>query len=67
MVDLKQRLLGIAAVETLVGRERSTLRRWYVAGTFPRPRYIGTRRMWIAEEVEHWIAEATRFTAEVKP
>ncbi len=56
MVAAKQQLIGISAVETITGQERSTVRRKYLAGKFPKPRYYGTRRMWLVSEIEQWIA-----------
>jgi predicted DNA-binding transcriptional regulator AlpA len=58
MVAHRQQLGGISVVETMTGYERSTIRRKYRANQFPKPRYIGTRRMWLLSEVEEWIATA---------
>ena len=65
---VKQQLVGIAGVETITGWERSTIRRKYRADPplFPKPRYIGTRRMWLMSELETWLAEASR-PPETKP
>lgn len=60
---VKQQIGGIAVVETMVGLERTSIRRKYLTGKFPKPRYYGTRRMWLLSEVEEWIATA----GEVKP
>ena len=62
---VKQQLAGIATVEAITDRERSTIRRWYLADPprFPRPRYIGTRRMWLVSEIETWLQSV----GEVKP
>jgi predicted DNA-binding transcriptional regulator AlpA len=64
MVVPKQQLIGIAGVETITGKERSTIRRWYRSERFPKPRYYGTRRMWLLAEVEAWIENAGRATPE---
>lgn len=58
MVAPKQQLIGISAVETMTGNERSTIRRKYRADKFPKPRYYGTRRMWLVDEVQQWIDSA---------
>ena len=51
------RLVGIADVERLTGRERSTIARQVRAGRFPAPLgYLGTRRAWRLSDVEGWIA-----------
>jgi predicted DNA-binding transcriptional regulator AlpA len=62
MVVPKQQLIGISGVETMTGQERSTIRRKYRADKFPKPRYYGTRRMWLVSEIEQWIA-----SGEAKP
>jgi predicted DNA-binding transcriptional regulator AlpA len=62
MVAPKKQLVGISGVETITDWERSTIRRKYLAGKFPKPRYYGTRRMWLVAEIEEWIA-----SGEVKP
>jgi predicted DNA-binding transcriptional regulator AlpA len=51
--------LGIREVERLSGLDRSSIWRKYTAEPpqFPRPHYIGNRRMWFAAELEKWAAE----------
>jgi predicted DNA-binding transcriptional regulator AlpA len=58
MVVPKQQLIGISLVETITDKERSTIRRWYRSDRFPKPRYYGSRRMWLLSEVEEWIRTA---------
>jgi predicted DNA-binding transcriptional regulator AlpA len=48
------RRIGIAELETRLGVERTTIWRWYRAGSFPPPHYLGTRRAWFVHEVEAW-------------
>lgn len=51
------RLVGIADVERLTGRERSTIARQVRAGRFPPPLgYLGNRRAWRLADVEGFIA-----------
>ncbi len=50
--DLLQRLGNVDA---------STLRRWYTDGApgfcgFPKPHYLGVRRLWWIDEIERWEA-----------
>jgi predicted DNA-binding transcriptional regulator AlpA len=48
------RRLGIAELEARLGVNRATVYRWYRAGTFPKPHYIGSRRAWWLHEVSAW-------------
>ncbi len=50
--------VGIAEAEEIAGVDRSTLWRWYSQEppTFPKPHYIGARRMWFLGELEQWAA-----------
>ncbi len=49
--------IGIAALEKRLGVERSTIFRWYRAGTFPEPHYLCDRRVWFLADVEQWERE----------
>lgn len=49
--------IGIAALKLRLGRDGSTIFRWYKAGAFPAPHYIGERRAWFVHEVEAWERE----------
>lgn len=49
--------LTIKAVEKATGRNRMTIWRWCRAGKFPKPMFIGHRRVWRAEEVAQWLQE----------
>jgi len=56
-----KRLLGIGEVEERLGVSRATVWRWYRAGRFPTPVYVGTRRAWRLETLEAWeAAEVSR-------
>ena len=49
--------IGIADLSRRLGVDRSTIWRWYRAGRFPAPHYLGERRMWIIADVEAWERE----------
>ena len=49
--------IGIAQLAARLGVDRSTIWRWYQAGTFPRPHYLGERRAWLLSDVEAWERE----------
>jgi predicted DNA-binding transcriptional regulator AlpA len=59
------RRIGIAEVERRLGVERTTIWRWYRAGKFPAPHYLGERRAWFLGEIEAW--EAHRMAALADP
>ncbi|WP_242352404.1 AlpA family transcriptional regulator [Anaeromyxobacter sp. SG64] len=59
------RRLGIAEVEARLGVDRTTIWRWYRAGKFPAPHYLGERRSWFLGEIEAW--EARRMAALASP
>jgi len=56
--------LGIRDLEARLGADRSTIWRWYRAGKFPEPHYIGDRRVWLLSDVEAW--EAAQITRKVE-
>lgn len=48
----------IAHVEQMTGFHRSTLRRWWEEGKFPRPQKLnGTTLIWATETVTRWLKE----------
>jgi predicted DNA-binding transcriptional regulator AlpA len=49
-------LLSKAEVTTLVGRSYQHLWSLMRRGEFPRSRLVGTRPMWLRNEIEEWIA-----------
>jgi predicted DNA-binding transcriptional regulator AlpA len=53
--------LGIADLQRRLGVSRTTILRWYHAGTFPRPHYLRERRSWFLGEIEAW--EANRMAS----
>lgn len=53
--DRLDRLLGIRQVETMTGRNRMTLYRWWQNDKFPRPTLIQERNMWRLSSIEKWM------------
>jgi predicted DNA-binding transcriptional regulator AlpA len=55
------RRVAVAELERRLATDRSTLWRWYSAEPprFPRPHYLGTRRLWWQSEILAWEAEHT--------
>jgi prophage regulatory protein len=51
-------MVDLDAVCSMFSVTRQTIRRWYIAGRFPRPIRIGRRRLlWRVEDVNAAIAE----------
>lgn len=49
-------LISMKQVKVITGKSRSTIWRWIRAGTFPKPRQVGTRDIgWLQSEVEEWV------------
>ena len=46
--------LDINALEARLACHRQTIWRWYTARDFPRPHYLGQKRLWWEDEVEAW-------------
>lgn len=60
-LDLLPQVLFIADVEKIIGRDRLTLRRWWIKGTFPKPvKLNGTTLAWSAKVIENWISQNLR-------
>ena len=54
--ELPQQVLFINDLESLIGRNRLTLRRWWMEGKFPTPiKLNGTTLAWHYEAVNEWI------------
>ena len=49
-----RRRLKIAGVEERTGVHRQTIWRWYTAGIFPAPHYLGVERLWFEDEIIDW-------------
>lgn len=53
---VSQRVLFVPDLEKMIGRNRITLRRWWLTGKFPRPvKLNGTTLAWHSDEIEEWI------------
>ncbi|STX28458.1 prophage regulatory protein-like protein [Legionella beliardensis] len=54
--ELSQKILFITDVEKMIGRNRLTLRRWWMEGKFPRPVKLNGRTLaWHTETINSWI------------
>lgn len=53
---VSQKVLFIPDLERMIGRNRVTLRRWWLTGKFPRPvKLNGTTLAWHSDEIDEWI------------
>ncbi len=53
---ISQKVLFIPDLEKMIGRNRVTLRRWWLTGKFPRPvKLNGTTLAWHSDEINEWI------------
>lgn len=51
-----QQILFIQDIETIIGKDRLTLRRWWQVGKFPEPvKLHGTTLAWHRDVVDEWI------------
>ena len=53
-------LLPMAEVRKRVGLSPSMIYRLVAEGRFPKPGKFGTRSLWVASEIDAWIAERVR-------
>lgn len=55
-IEFSQKVLFITDLEKIIGRNRLTLRRWWMEGKFPAPvKLNGTTLAWHAETINNWI------------
>lgn len=54
------KLLSLPAVACLTGMSRSSIYVWMDKGTFPKPLKVGSRRRWLASDVEAWVDSHTK-------
>ncbi|MBA2648048.1 MAG: AlpA family phage regulatory protein [Legionella sp.] len=55
---IPQQILFITDLEKLLGRNRLTLRRWWMSGKFPTPiKLNGTTLAWHRETIHQWISQ----------
>ncbi|HBD7396270.1 helix-turn-helix transcriptional regulator [Legionella longbeachae] len=51
-----QQVLFINDVEAIIGKDRLTLRRWWMDGRFPKPvKLHGTTLAWHKDVIDNWI------------
>lgn len=63
--DLPQQVFFINDVERLIGRNRLTLRRWWMEGKFPTPvKLNGTTLAWHYATINDWINQKFHDTIE---
>ncbi|MCH9756290.1 MAG: hypothetical protein K0U37_03735 [Gammaproteobacteria bacterium] len=53
--ELTQQIFFIADLEKLIGRNRLTLRRWWMEDKFPKPNKLNGILAWRAVVIETWI------------
>ena len=54
--NLSQQVFFITDLEKIIGRNRLTLRRWWMDGKFPRPvKLNGTTLAWHSNAIDEWI------------
>ncbi|MDP3705728.1 MAG: AlpA family phage regulatory protein [Legionellaceae bacterium] len=53
---LSQQVLFMTDLEKIIGRNRLTIRRWWLAGKFPQPvKLHGTRLVWNTKTINEWL------------
>lgn len=53
---IQQQIVFITDLEKIIGRNRLTLRRWWMSGKFPTPiKLNGTTLAWHTETINNWI------------
>ena len=52
--------LNARQVAERLGVSKQTVWRWYTAGDFLKPHYLGQNRVWWLSDVEAWESEHTR-------
>ena len=56
--EAKQQLLFVKDLERIMGLNRLTLRRWWMAGKFPKPvKLNGCLLSWHHSVIDNWISE----------
>jgi prophage regulatory protein len=59
MQTSNQQILFINDLEQIIGRNRLTLRRWWLAGKFPKPvRLNGSDLAWHLSAITEWIEQS---------
>ena len=56
--EMSQQVYFITDLERIIGRNRLTLRRWWLAGKFPKPVKLNERTLaWSADVIHEWIRQ----------
>jgi len=56
--QISQKILFIPDLEKMIGRNRVTLRRWWLTDKFPRPvKLNGTTLAWHSDAINEWIEQ----------
>jgi len=59
--NLSQQVFFITDLEKIIGRNRLTLRRWWMEGKFPRPvKLNGTTLAWHSHAIDEWINQTVK-------
>ena len=54
--ELSQKILFLPDLEVVIGRNRLTLRRWWLDGKFPKPvKLNGNNLAWSSKVIDEWI------------
>ena len=56
--EISQQIFFITDLEKITGRNRLTLRRWWIDGKFPKPiKLNGTTLAWHIDTINMWISQ----------
>jgi len=59
--ELSQQVFFITDLEKIIGRNRLTLRRWWMDGKFPKPvKLNGTTLAWHSNAIHDWINQSVK-------
>jgi len=61
--EITQQIFFINDLERLIGRNRVTLRRWWLIGKFPRPVKLNHSTLaWHRDAIEQWINQSIKLS-----
>ncbi len=64
--NLSQQVFFITDLERIIGRNRLTLRRWWMEGKFPKPiKLNGTTLAWHSDVIYAWINQNLKMSVAV--
>ena len=56
--EISQQILFISDLEKMIGRDRMTLRRWWMDGKFPKPVKLNDRTLaWHVHSINEWVSQ----------